>query len=298
MSYILLILLIALALILSVACTGYIAFAFRERHRFLFKRTLELGDAMSRLADALRIESRLAAIRNSGAYLDSSLPVRFTAQAGEDILIYDFFRDAPPGFFVEAGAYDGVAFSNTYLLESLGWKGLLVEPHPDYARRCERNRPGSVVSQSALGPEGSRGEVEFTCADNQAGATLSFLNCDDKHVARCSKEQCVLRKVRVPCTSLDDLLKECTDRVNFLSLDVEGMELDVLKGFDIERYRPEMILVESDGRQHDAEIEAYLQDLGYYAVGNKGCNRFFVPAHKRERFLSLPSHRPPLVYAE
>jgi hypothetical protein len=124
------------------------------------------------------------------------------------------------------------------------------------------------------------------------------LRSDDKHFERCKSEKCVLRKVRVPFTSLDDLLAESTDRVNFVSLDVEGMELEVLKGFDIARYRPEMILIESDGRRHDETIEAHLQDLGYYAVGRKGCNLFFVPADRRERFLSLPSHRPPLVYAQ
>ena len=284
------ILLIGLALVLNLVCTGYFAFAFRQRHRFLFNRTLELRDAMTRLADALRIEHRLSDIQHARTSVDSSLPVRFTAQAGEDILIYDFFKDAPAGFFVEAGAYDGVAFSNTYLLETLGWKGLLVEPHPDYARLCELNRPGSVVRQAALGPEGASGEVEFTCADNQAGAPLSFLSSDDKHSERCNKEHCVLRKVRVPYTSLNDLLAGCTGRVNFLSLDVEGMELEVLKGLAITRYRPEMILVESDGRRHDETIEAYLQDLGYYRVGSKGCNLFFVPAEKREQFLSLPGH--------
>jgi FkbM family methyltransferase len=289
--------LIALGLALNLIGTCYVAWALRRRHRFLFNQTLELRDAMTRLADALQVEQRLSEIRNAGTALDSTLPVRFTAQAGEDIVIYDFFQEAPAGFFVEAGAYDGVAFSNTYLLEALGWKGLLVEPHPEYAPRCERNRPASIVRQAALGPEGASGEVEFTCADNQAGAPLSFLSSDVGHVERCRKEQCVLRTVRVPYTTLNDLLAGRTDRVHFLSLDVEGMELDVLKGFDIARYRPEMILIESDGQRHDATIEAYLQDLGYYAVGTKGCNVFFVPADQRQRFLSLSSHSPPLVYA-
>ena len=96
-----LILLMVFALVLNLACTGYIAFAFRQRHRFLFNQTLELRDGMTRLADALRIEHRLSDIQHARTSLDSSLPVRFTAQAGEDILIYDFFKSAPVGFFVE-----------------------------------------------------------------------------------------------------------------------------------------------------------------------------------------------------
>ena len=286
---------IGIALILNVVCTAYIAFAFRRRHRLLFNQMLEFQDAVTRLADPLRVEQRLSAIQYNRTTTDSSLPVRFTAQSGEDILIYDFFKDAPVGFFVEAGAYDGVTFSNTYLLEALGWKGLLVEPLRDYARLCELNRPSSIVRQVALGPEGATGELEFTCAENQAGAYLSFLSSDDEHIERCGKEQCALKKLRVQYTCLNDLLAGCTNRVNFLSLDVEGMELEVLKGLDIPRYRPEMILVESDGQRHDEQIEAYLRDLGYCGVGLKGCNRFFVPADKREQFLSLPGHRSPLA---
>jgi len=211
------------------------------------------------------------------------------AQAGEDILIYDFFKESPPGFFVEAGAYDGVTLSNTYLLESLGWKGLLVEAHPDYAKQCESNRPGSIVKQVALGPRGASGEVEFTCAENQAGAVLSYLNSDKDHIERCKNEQCALRKVRVGYTSLNDLLSACTDHVTFLSLDVEGVELDVLKGLDMTKYRPDLILIESNGRRHDEAIEGYLRDFGYCVGGRKGCNVFFVPTQMRERFVSLPA---------
>src|SRR5258708_31011070 len=94
--------LIALALVLNLCCAGYIAWAVRQRHRLLFNRTEQLRDAMTRLADELRIEIRLSEIQRVGTCVESSLPVRFAAQAGEDILIYDFFREAPPGFLIRA----------------------------------------------------------------------------------------------------------------------------------------------------------------------------------------------------
>jgi len=216
------------------------------------------------------------------------VPHRFTAQEGEDILIYDFFKNDKPGFFVEAGAYDGVTFSNTYLLESLGWRGLLVETHPEMAGKCKANRTNSVVVHAALGPAGCSGEVEFTCADDPVGgAALSFLEADKSHIERCLREECMLRKVRVPIRTLDSLLESLSQRVQPHSLDVEGFELEVLKGFDLDRFKPKLIIIELHGDERDERVAAHLAEQGYFAVAEKGCNRFYVPAHLRVSFATL-----------
>ena len=69
-------------------------------------------------------------------------PGQFTAQDGEDVLLAELFGYKTDGFFIEIGAYDGLYLSNSYFFEQLGWRGLLVEPLPEKAAACRRNRPG------------------------------------------------------------------------------------------------------------------------------------------------------------
>jgi len=146
---------------------------------------------------------------------------------------------------------------------------------------------------AVLGPDGVGGETDFTCADSESGATLSFSSADAAHVDRCRREGCVLNTVKVPHASLNDLLAGMTDRVDVLSLDVEGMELDVLRGFDVRRFAPQLVLVEEHDEQRDAAVAEYLRVFGYEAAARKGCNLFFVAPDMRRRLdgLLYPSER-------
>src|SRR5438045_2172687 len=80
---------------------------------------------------ALHAESKLRAAGRS-----PRIPIEFTSQFGEDLLIYDLFDGKFDGFFIEAGAFDGYRYSATYALEAIGWSGLLVEPIPQRAEQC------------------------------------------------------------------------------------------------------------------------------------------------------------------
>jgi FkbM family methyltransferase len=157
------------------------------------------------------------------------------------------------GVFVEAGAHDGLTQSNTAMLElSRGWRGLLVEPIPELARRCRANRPAAIVEQAALVAadfsserirmtycnrsslvEGGRGDPEADRAWIERCRRLP----DQKHVRPYS--------LVVPARTLSSLLDEHgLERVDFLSLDLEGYEANALRGLDFERHRPAVILVE------------------------------------------------------
>jgi hypothetical protein len=108
------------------------------------------------------------------------------AQFGEDRVLWNIFRGRCNGFFVEVGAYDGVHLSNTYFLEQLGWRGLLIEPILELCRRATAARPNSRVIHSACGKRGSKGTTKFTVAKNVP--VLSFLAADADHVERCRCE--------------------------------------------------------------------------------------------------------------
>ena len=155
----------------------------------------------------------------------------------EDAVIYErFFADprspvgglGNAGRFLEMGALDGVEFSNTLNFERcLGWKGLLVEAHPDNARQAKKNRPNAAVVHSAA------------CRQKHGG-TLTMKGT--KGTAAVTKDG----DVTVPCRPLADMLEANGLRhVHFFSLDVEGAELQVLQTIDFQKVSFDVIMVET-----------------------------------------------------
>jgi FkbM family methyltransferase len=152
----------------------------------------------------------------------------------------------PKGFFVEAGAYEGLYASNTYYLERIkGWRGVLIEPIPQYAQRCVRRRPRSHVVQCALvSPAFSSKTVTMTFSHS-----ASRVRCaEETDVAAVSPDETTKSRtcsVEVAARTLTSVLAELeVPSIDFLSLDVEGYESEVLAGLDLAVYRPLFLLVE------------------------------------------------------
>ncbi|MBU0719648.1 MAG: FkbM family methyltransferase [Planctomycetes bacterium] len=214
----------------------------------------------------------------------------FKAQFGEDRVLWEVFRHRPVGYFIEVGAYDGVTLSNTYFLEQMGWDGLLVEPIPQLCQRAATARPRSRVIQAAASKQGSQGTAKFTIAQNVP--VLSFLKADEDHIARCRREGAQLIEIDVPLTTLNDVLNQERRRpspsgspwvpnvgwrIDLVSIDTEGCELDVLDGFDLERFKPRVLVIENDRPTGD-EIEPYLAPRGYRKFHRQKINDFYVRA--------------------
>ena len=140
-----------------------------------------------------------------------------------------------PGFFIEAGANDGISQSNTYVLErDCGWQGLLVEPVPHLANLAERYRKSEVL-RVALGSKDSEGGEVVLEHDNLR-----------THVASGQHGNQIKSPVVVPLVSLSSLLREReVSQVDFFSLDVDGYENEVLSGFDYAACSIECLLVET-----------------------------------------------------
>lgn len=211
----------------------------------------------------------------------------FRAQFGEDRILWQVFRQRRSGYFMEIGAYDGVNLSNTYFLEQMGWHGVLVEPIEDLCLRAAASRPRSRVIQAAISRKGSHGTAKFTITQNVP--VLSYLNTDQDHVDRCLKEGATLVEVDVPLLTVDDILlheryaappgtgpwvPNVGWQIDLVSIDVEGGELDVLDGFNLERYRPGILLIEND-RPAGAAVEPYLTSRGYRKFHRQKINDFY-----------------------
>jgi FkbM family methyltransferase len=171
--------------------------------------------------------------------------------------------DIEGGFFIEAGANDGIRQSNTYFFEKRrGWRGLLVEPVPELAAACRRNRPRCIVESVALVPFGFASptiEMRFCNLMSLVKGAMRTEAEELAHIEKgCAVQKIETRELTVPTATLSSLLdKHGVERVDLLSLDVEGFELQVLGGIDFARHAPGHLLIEARYRN---EIDAFLGD--------------------------------------
>lgn len=160
--------------------------------------------------------------------------------------------DLDRGCFIEAGANDGFSQSNTYYLERFrGWTGLLIEPMPEVAAECRRNRRSPVLEAALVADARATPSVTLHCAglmSTVAGA-LGDPELTRRHVETGLAVQGLRssKVIQVPARTLSSLIDEhLADReIDLLSLDVEGGEPEALRGLDLSRHRPRWICVEA-----------------------------------------------------
>jgi len=181
-------------------------------------------------------------------------------------LVAAFFGDTK-GFFVEVGANEPRIRSQTWHLEQAGWSGLLIEPQPDLARELRAMRMAKVFAVACSSPD-------------HAGSTLPLhvagpLSSLDR--AGMAPGAAPEKVIEVPIRTLDSVLEEAQAPVgfDFLSIDVEGHEIEVLRGFDIARWQPRLILLED----HVADLSKhrFLNAAGYRIVRRYENNGWYVP---------------------
>ncbi len=210
--------------------------------------------------------------------------VKYYSQNGEDCLLREFFDPTKKGYFVDIGAFDGIHLSNSYAFEQLGWKGICVEAHPEYFSLLKKNRPQSLCLHYACVRQRNTHRIEFQV--EKMGLLSSVLATHEfREDVRARYEDRGLtfqgfRPVEVPAAALDELLEKYYDRkfpIDFVSLDVEGLEPEVLQGFDADGYSPRVMVVEAntDAARHEI-IEILTSFQKYLFAGRLAENLFFV----------------------
>jgi FkbM family methyltransferase len=197
----------------------------------------------------------------------------------ETELVRAFFKETTAGFYVEVGANDPRFLSQTWHLEEAGWRGILVEPQPDRAEQLRQHRPHSQVVQAACSSPERAGEAVLHIVSGADGLSSLTKHLDDPTVKYDRQE-----KVKV--LTLDQILEQAGNpRIDFVSIDTEGTELDVLKGFNLERHRPALILLED--KVHRLDKHFYLKRHGYKLVKRTGVNNWYVPKAINFRMVTL-----------
>jgi FkbM family methyltransferase len=192
---------------------------------------------------------------------------QYNSQLCQDEIVYNhFFRGKLDGVYLDIGAHDGVQFSNSKFFDDLGWKGMCVEANPkEFANLC-KNRPNAINVYGAAYDR--NGTVKFRVND---GWTSQLSGIEEayhpSHIDRVKNELVhhggATQIIDIPCFKVaDKLIENKITSIDYMSLDVEGAELQILKTIPFERVQIKVINVE-DNYNQEAEYDAILLPLGY-----------------------------------
>jgi FkbM family methyltransferase len=199
------------------------------------------------------------------ARLPNAYAVTSYSQEGEDLILRRIFSERSTGFYVDVGAHHPRRFSNTHTFYRAGWRGINIEPNPDAQRLFATQRPRDVNLQ--LGVADRPGSLTYYVFDEPA------LNTFDAELMRwrlANTPYKVIGNREVAVERLDAILERhlpAAQQIDFLSIDVEGLDFAVLASNDWQRYRPHCVLIEvlavsiEDAMRGDAY--SYLRERGY-----------------------------------
>jgi FkbM family methyltransferase len=205
-------------------------------------------------------------ITNLLSDVELNLP-RSKSQLGQDFFALAATTSSSSNFFVEIGGGDPIIASNTYLLqENFGWSGIIVEPNPELAKKTidTRCNDGKVsVYSFALS---SKNGVENFLPSGMLGTFERFID-GDFH----SKQRKKLKKsqglISVETKTPQTFIEECKiKQIDFLSLDTEGSEWEIISNWPFELIRPTAICIEVNNRSSASDILQFLESKNYINV--------------------------------
>lgn len=208
------------------------------------------------------------------------------AQHGEDVVLDRALAADGPGYYVDVGAGSPDRASVTRHFYEQGWRGIHVEPRPDLAAELREARQGDLVVEAAVADQ--VGEITLFVVDEDGDlSTIDVASADDL-----TRSGLHLRQVTVPVRTLDSVLEEAgPSRIDFLKVDVEGAEESVLRGVDLARWRPKVVVVEATRpnslEPRYAPWEHLLLDSGYAFASTDGLNRYYVRADLADQLSPL-----------
>jgi len=186
-----------------------------------------------------------------------------TAQLHQDLIALMFHEFKSNGYFVEFGATDGVRFSNTHLLEkSYAWNGILAEPGKNWHKSLKSNRTAKIETKCVWSKSGEI--LEFNETEIGELSTIEMFSSGDMH----SDQRVSGNRYNVETLSLEDLLdrNQAPNFIEYLSIDTEGSEFQILSTFNFSKYTFGFISCEHNYTASREEVYELLAKQGYTRV--------------------------------
>ena len=195
------------------------------------------------------------------------------SQEGEDLILNRFFEKQNKGFYIDVGAHHPVRFSNTYMFYKRGWSGINIDAMPNSMKIFNLLRPRDINLEIPI----SLNEKKMTYYSFNDPAINGF----DKNLSQSrTKDYKLISKISLETKTLEKLLDKylIKKEIDFLSIDVEGLDLEVLKSTNLKKYKPKIILVEILESNFDnlknCDLYNFLVDNDYVFLA-KTINTFF-----------------------
>ena len=205
----------------------------------------------------------LIKLRKYYLFLRRLLPTLIYSQEGEDLILKRLFGERR-GIFIDIGAYHPLRYSNTYLLYKRGWNGICVEPNPEFENIYRFLRPRDLFLNFGIAEQES--DQIYYRFNEPALNTFSQKEAERKN----SPPYHIVYHQKIPTLPLSAILEKhlrVNQKIDLMSVDVEGYEMEVLRSNDWGKYLPDVLLVEILRSNLDnisaSPVSIFLREKGY-----------------------------------
>ncbi len=209
------------------------------------------------------------------------------SQKGEDLIIDRYFKNKRKGFYIDIGAYHPQINSNTKLFYDRGWNGINIEPNPARIELFQRFRKRDKNLNVGIGS--SKGMATFYELDANGLSTFSKKEAD----SMLKLGHKLKNKMKIQMYKMQDIMKEYVrSDIDFITIDTEALDLEVLKSNNWEKYRPKLLCIETidfadlltstkDSSDRKREISKYLSEKGYKEYFSNGLNTLYIDSKQK-----------------
>lgn len=211
------------------------------------------------------------------------------SQSGEDCIMHLVLNalniESKSIRYLDLGANDPIYLSNTFAFYKRGAKGVLIEANPILAKKLKKTRKHDTVLNKAVALSSEMKEIDFYLLNKNTLSTASEKEVQNYCI--CDPEVKILQTIKIPAITINELIHEYFEGIapTFISLDIEGLDYEILSCFDFDKYRPVGFIVEtieynpnlSIPRKHK-DIIALFEKNNYVEFAFTGINSIFVDA--------------------